>query len=77
MPFNKETTLRVRWSKRDKDVMYDYPRKCDGSLLHYWFSSRIVSEKPFEVSKSLFQELEARGYDITTFKMSIQRKKKD
>lgn len=59
--------------------------KRDGNLLHYMLASkrqRVVygEEKdknggsPVVFDKSFLEELEARGYDLTTFKFSIQKK---
>lgn len=74
----KETTLAAKWSKREKDVMFYYPgSKSDGHLLHCFFSYARTSftEMQDPKSKSLLDELEARGYDITTLKFSIKKKK--
>ncbi|HZG67765.1 MAG TPA: hypothetical protein VEZ12_13540 [Herpetosiphonaceae bacterium] len=53
--------LTVRWSKRERDLMIDYPAKCDGALM----ASALDELRP---------ELEARGYDITTLRFSVARK---
>lgn len=71
----RDTTLYAYWSKREKDIMFCYPRKVDGALLHWQFGKHPESlSEPFNLSKTLFQELDARGYDLTTFKFSIKRK---
>lgn len=72
MAFDPETTLRARWSKREQDVMIEYPRKCDGHLIHYYMGSPRQSGQ--EWVPSLFEELEKRGYDLTTLKFSIKKK---
>ena len=74
------TELKVRWSKKEKDILFEYPRRCDGALLHYYMGSDIPIhdfsfEKSYELRKSLFKELEDRGYDLTTLKFSIKLKK--
>lgn len=80
MPFDPETTLRIRWSKRENDVVYQYPgRKADGHLLHHY----IASPRPrvggavdgVHFDPSLLEELEKRGYDLTTLSFSIKKKK--
>jgi hypothetical protein len=69
----KDTTLYVFWSKKERDFMYAYPTSAaDGHLLHYWFSPRFWPSG--EERKSLYQELEERGYDTTTLKFSIKKK---
>lgn len=85
----KETTLAIKWSKREKDLMIHYPRSCDGSLImhhicndvlrfdfHKWHDDKFKNtlSPPYEVF-NLKQELEKRGYDITTLKFSIELKK--
>lgn len=58
--------------KYDKpDIIYawgDGIPRCDGSLLHYFFTGKTFD------NKSLIEELEARGYDIETFQFSIKLK---
>lgn len=54
--------LRATWSKRERDVIIHYPRKCDG----HWLSG--VFDKAFT------DELEKRGYDVTTLRFSVHRK---
>ena len=71
----KDTTLYAYWSKREKDVLYCYPgSKADGHLLHQYLSPGLglKGSKP-----DLFTELEARGYDLTTFRLSIKKKKQE
>ncbi len=70
---SKNDTLRVRYSKRHKDMMYHYPTTAaDGSLLHLAFS---YAHHFTLGGLSLYKQLEARGYDLTTLKFSIKRKK--
>lgn len=54
--------LRVWWSKREGDVMYDWDRHPpDGHLMHNHMSP-------------LLAELDRRGFDLTTVRFSIRRK---
>lgn len=59
--------------------------RCDGALLHYAFGSkrarpartedeRKVSYSGVVFDDSFIEELEKRGYDISTFKFSIMKK---
>jgi hypothetical protein len=70
------SSLRARWSKREKDILISFPSKPDGHLLHIHLN---CERRGFDdvVMPSLVKELESRGYDITTLKFSIQRKPKD
>lgn len=54
--------LRAYWSKREHDLMIDYPTSPDG-----WFLHGILS-------KEFTEELKSRGYDITTLRFSIKQK---
>lgn len=67
-----------RWS--DKDVCYiwgDGVPKCDSRLLHSVLSTqrmRLKIEGGHDFEPSFLEELEVRGYDITTIRFSIQKK---
>lgn len=64
--------LKARWSKRERDVMMEWggsgADKSDGSWLNSWLSYH----KGFD--GTLLEELEARGYDVTTLRISVKRK---
>lgn len=66
----KYDKLRIRWSKREQDIQYIYPRRCDGSYLHYALSHLAKYD-----GKNFFEELEARGYDLKTIEFSIEQRK--
>lgn len=54
--------LRAWWSKREGDVMYQWDRRpVDGRLMHSHLSP-------------LLEELDRRGFDLTTVRFSIRRK---
>ena len=65
-------------------IEYDGPDICyawgdgvprsDGHLLHNIFSQPRYRPGSFETDPSLYEELENRGYDITTIKFKIQKK---
>jgi hypothetical protein len=77
--------LTMRWSKRERDFVINYPSGPDGHLVHrylccdwdrtspYWSDGGMV---PARVDPAFVKELEARGYDLTTLKFSVQRKTK-
>jgi hypothetical protein len=67
----KETTLYAYWSRKERDLMYCYPKsKADGHLLHAVFGY----PGSFSNDIDLLKELESRGYDTTTIKFSIKLK---
>lgn len=54
--------LRAYWSKRERDLMLDFPRKCDGGMLN-------------TALEPLMKELDKRGYDVTTLRFLVKQKK--
>lgn len=74
--------LKVRWSKKENDLLIYYPRGCDGSLIHYAFSDILTwggingKDKGWLNYKefNLIKELIERGYDKTTLKFEIKLK---
>lgn len=76
-PVAKDGGLLVKYGQEhgDKDLFYCWPNnecgmKRDSRLVMMAFEQRDIYE-----GKSLREELESRGYDITTLKFSIQKKK--
>lgn len=79
-----DNELWLNWSKKEKDIMLHYPRKCDGWLMHEYISDEVLefdylaflqgSNKPYTTRKSLVAELKERGYDIESIKFSIKLK---
>jgi hypothetical protein len=61
-------SLTVRWSRRERALLYD-GHKPTGGLLAYYFEHVENYDK-----RTLSAELEARGYDLTTLRFSIRRK---
>lgn len=87
----KAGRLLMRWSKRHRDFLYDYPEggKADGGMLHFYLKFvRDPSDEHFQVygpgglggqhkypGRSLLDQLDARGYDLTTIRIQIDKKK--
>jgi len=74
-------TLKAQWGKlegSDPDLCYAWGEgveKCDARLLHYTFTcGRLAPLNPAKIDPSFIEELERRGYDITTFRFSIKKK---
>lgn len=78
IPKAKPGELLVRWGRPDRgedpDVVFCWGEgvsKRDGNLAHY----HLATDRPHfgepKVSPSFIKELEARGYDIRTLKLSV------
>lgn len=68
----KEGTLAARWRKNPDgmgpDLVFYYPTKADGHLLHSFFSYAKIGDK------TIIKALEERGYDISTLQFTIRKK---
>jgi hypothetical protein len=60
--------LRVWWSKRERDFVIDYPSRPDGHLMHAFMSREFLD-------KTMEEHLRERGYDVTTLRISVRKKK--
>ncbi len=67
--------LTFKWSKREKDLICHFPDSPDGALVFDSFTSERFRPASKIWSKSFVAELKERGYDITTLKFSIKKKK--
>ena len=75
--------LSVIYDKRQSDFVATYPRSHDGSLaFNHLINDRLSWRLPNEDNypsnyevENFIKELERRGYDITTFRFSIELKK--
>lgn len=88
-PKLKDGELRMYWGKPSRheapDVVLAWQgnslMRADTKLLHYYMCSKKPDPfaKPLwsEMMPSLIEELEARGYDITTLKFSIMKKQQE
>jgi hypothetical protein len=85
-PKLEDGELRIYWGRdphdRTPDVMFawqgDRTMKHDTNLLHYVMATKHpdpnVTPLFSKMMPSLFEELDARGYDLTTLKFSIKKK---
>lgn len=68
----KPGELKARWSKRERDILLEHggagADKSDGS----WLCSWLDRHKGFD--DTFLKELERRGYDITTLRISVKQK---
>lgn len=76
-PQAKDGELLVKYGKEngDEDLFYCYPdNECgmrrDSKMLMLVFERTVIFP---EDGRTLRQELEARGYDITTLKFSVKK----
>ena len=72
----KPKTIVVKWSKRENDILYSWGDgipKPDVSLINSTLSYDF-SRKDHNCHHGLMTELEKRGYDLTTFKLTIKKK---
>jgi hypothetical protein len=72
MPKDKNKTLWLDWSNKEDDLWVHYPRSCDGAFLLYVLTALKIDKN--KDSLNIIQELDRRGYDIKTLKISIDRK---
>jgi hypothetical protein len=79
--FDPTKTLKAVWSKREEDILIYSPCRPDGHLLWGTIGGKVCSPdtktpgwKGHIWEPSLIEELEKRGYDITTLKFSIKKK---
>lgn len=67
--------LLARWTKRGvdgapgNDFRFDFPNRPDGHFLHW-----LISHAKLDGGKTLREELDSRGYDITTLRIQVDLK---
>lgn len=66
----KKNKLICKWSKAINNFNFIYPDTADGKFLSGFFKLRIR-----EAKNNFFEELEEKGYDLTTLKFEIEKKK--
>lgn len=85
----KPRRLSARWTWRREegisringergDVLYEWGDGCskaDGGLLHYHLGTGRYELGTKDFGRSLIEELHSRGYDLTTLKFSIRKRK--
>lgn len=84
MPAHNENKLSLIYDKRQKDFVVKYPRRCDGALIInklvgdvlVWDLNKTIERERINYRvENLKEELESRGYDLSTLKFSIELKK--
>jgi hypothetical protein len=86
VPTAKPGELKAVWGRAERgdapDIVYAWGEgvnRADGRMLHNALSGERLRPTMknlggYEVDKSFLEELENRGYDLTTLKFSIQKK---
>ena len=80
-PRARSGQIKCQWGKladADPDLVLcwgDGTAKADANLLHHALSSKDYSPMDKTWHPSLLEELEARGYDLATLKISVEKKK--
>lgn len=80
-PTSKPGQLKVKWGKLPgdaPDVCVSWGEGCsgrDGNLLLSYLCTQRPRYGSTEMYPSLVDELKSRGYDITTLRFSIEKKK--
>jgi len=59
-----EGRLVIKWSKRERDIIYHYPRKADGHYAHHALGEPL---------KRFLDEMGKRGYSRESLFISIKR----
>ena len=81
MAKRNEDKLSLIYDKKQKDFVVKYPNPQDGALavghiLGDVLKYRVLKDPPFNFDVTNFRnELEKRGYDLSTLKFSIELKK--
>ena len=68
----KPGELIVRWSKKERDILFDYGGGGAGSSDGHWMHSWLTWHKGFD--DTFLNELENRGFDIKTLRITMKRK---
>jgi hypothetical protein len=83
----KENKIYLSYDKRLKDFVVRYPSKPDGGFVLHHILGNILEYRhpsmsdnrgglPYETT-NFKEELERRGYDLSTLRFSIEKKKTD
>ena len=65
--------LKMKWDKKAKDFIVIHPNKRDGNFLFWMFTRKRVSSTN-KIVDSFLDELDKRGYDLSTLKFEIKLK---
>jgi hypothetical protein len=69
----KPGRLAARWDRREKDFLFQRGEGVDRADGHLLYNS-LGHVKTIGGQRTLLEELEARGYDMTTLRFSIDKR---
>lgn len=72
MTITRKGRLLARWSRKDNDFLITFPSGPDGHFLY----GLVSHHEKLSSGRTLLEELEARGYDIKTLRIQVDRKRK-
>lgn len=81
VPRAREGQLKAQWGKladSDYDLCYVWGKgasRADAHLLHSALTLKPYMPLTKEFAPSFLEELEARGYNVTTLKISVEKKR--
>jgi len=65
--------LTLKWSKREKDWLCNYPDNAGSSLMGVLFDMTNVNKHRTQYDQDLKTMLTEHGYDYTTFKITVDK----
>jgi hypothetical protein len=72
MPKNTPKTLKLYWSKREQDWMVFYPDLAGKSMRGPVFGMTQTTGRRMDWEQDLKAMLTDRGYDYTTFRITVK-----
>ena len=68
--------IKLKWSKREKDWVFDYPDNNGKSLMGVFFEMTKTTGHHVDWEENLKTMLTNAGYDYTTLKITVSKKEK-
>ncbi len=65
--------VKLRWSKKERDWWCSYPDTAGKTLSHILFDMLRTKGRRVDWEKDLWALLEERGYDPTTFRITVDK----
>lgn len=70
----KKSKIELKWSKREKDWIFNYPDNDGCSLMGVFFEMTKTTGHRTDWQEELKDMLEERGYDYTSLKITVNKK---
>jgi hypothetical protein len=68
--------IKLKWSKRENDWLFDYPDNNGKSLMGVFFEMTKTTGHRVDWEEDLKTMLTNAGYDYTTLKITVSKKEK-